>query len=180
MRCSLWLTTTLTLGLLTSAVLTGCASVSTRTPTPTESVSREAGLLSLGTNQHLLNSTGEAITVVNVVSDTNQGMGVVEPGGTASAEGSNFGSDVEFNVTFVNGVTMKFRAHNPPYGMGYPVLMGDTCGEVSYHADETRFRSFGEHGITIKRLPDDDWKQFRITFTPTPAESATDWEWCEK
>ena len=134
---------------------------------------------------NLLNSTGETITVAADVSDTNQGMGAVQPGKTASAEGTHFGRDVELTVTFNDGTSLELLAHNPPWGMGYPVLQGEIlqggrCGEVSYEADETKFWFFqqyknsAQHGFTIKRLPDDDWKQFRIIFTPTPTEGATD------
>jgi len=133
---------------------------------------------------NVLNSTGEVITVAADVSDTNQGMGDVQPGETASAEGTHFGHDVDLTVTFEDGTSMKLEAHNPPWPMGYPVLQGEWCGEVSYKADETKFWFFqqyknsAQHGFTIKRLPDDDWKQFRIIFTPTPPEGATDFEAC--
>jgi hypothetical protein len=129
---------------------------------------------------NILNSTGEVIKVAADVSDSNQGMGNVATGETASAEGTHFGRDVELTVTFKDGTSMKFAAHNPPWGMGYPVLTGEWCEQVSYEADETKFWLFqqyknsAQHGFTIKRLPDDDWKQFRITFTPTPTEGATD------
>ena len=129
---------------------------------------------------NVLNSTGEAITVAADVSDTNQGMGVVQPGETASAEGTNFETDVKLTVTFNDGTSLKLWAYNPPWGVGYPILQGDRCETTTYKADETKFwfiqqyKNSAQHGFTIKRLPDDDWKQFRITFTPTPTEGATD------
>ena len=184
MKLSPRTTFTFTLGLLTAAVLAGCASTPTSTPTPSAGVSREAGILSIGTNVNVLNSTGEAITVAADVSDTNQGMGVVQPGETASAEGTNFEADVKLTVTFNDGTSMKFEALNPPWGAGWPVLQTEWCRERSYKADETKFwfiqqyKNSAQHGFTIKRLPDDDWKQFRIIFTPTPTEGATDVQAC--
>ena len=184
MKLSHRTTATFTLGLLTAAVLTGCATTPTSTPTPSAGVSREAGILSIGTNVNVLNSTGEAITVAADVSDTNQGMGVVQPGETASAEGTNFETDVKLTVTFNDGTSLKLWAYNPPWGVGYPILQGDRCETTTYKADETKFwfiqqyKNSAQHGFTIKRLPDDDWKQFRITFTPTPTEGATDLQAC--
>ena len=183
MKLSPRTTITFTLGLLMAGLTTGCATTPTSTPTPSTGVSREAGILSIGTNVNVLNSTGETITVAADISDTNQGMGAVQPGKTASAEGTNFENDVQLTVTFNDSTSMKFEAHNPPWGMGYPILTGEWC-ESTYKADETKFwfiqqyKNSTQHGFTIKRLPDDDWKQFRITFTPTPTEGATDLQAC--
>ena len=87
---------------------------------------------------NVLNSTGETITVAADISDTNQGMGAVQPGETASAEGTNFGRDVELTVTFNDGTSLIFKALNPPWGAGYPVLRGVGCRERRYQADETK------------------------------------------
>ena len=132
---------------------------------------------------NVLNSTGEAITVAADVSDTNQGMGVVQPGETASAEGTNSGggADVLLTFTFNDGTSMKLLAYNPAWAVGWPELRSEPlCVHGRYEADDTKFwfiqqyKNSTQHGFTIKRLPDDDWKQFRIIFTPTPTEGATD------
>ena len=136
------------------------------------------------TNLQLVNNSGKTINVVSQRSDSSRGLGPILDGGTASAEGTKtFGYDVRVNVNFIGGDSFTLSATNP--STRPPVVNGgDDCGDISFNVgDENNYffqkdKNSTKHGFTIKRLPDDKWKQFRIIFTPTPTEGATDVQAC--
>ena len=167
-------TATLTLGLLTVGLLAGCATAPTTTPTPVVSASREAAWGLDGTNLRLVNNSGVEITVVEDYSDSNSGLGVIPNGGIASVERTAFvGEDVGVQVRFADGRSTDIRASNPIDGDKPPyVTNGSSCGKIEFLVGDQRDYSIGVHGITVKRLPDDGWKQFQVTFTSTVAEGS--------
>ena len=164
------LATTFTYGLFAVGLLAGCTTTSTSTPSPSVSASREAAWGLDGTNLQLVNNSGKTITVVSQRSDSSRGLGPILDGGTASAEGTKtFDYDVRVNVNFIGGDSFTLSATNP--STRQPVVNGgDDCGDISLNVgDENNYffqkdKNSTKHGFTIKRLPDDNWKQFQITF----------------
>ena len=164
------LATTFTCGLFAVGLLAGCTTTSTSTPSPSVSVSREAVWGLDSTNLQLVNNSGKTITVVSKRSDSSRGLGPIRDGGTASAEGSTTSEyDVAVNVNFIGGDSFTLSATNRPFKP--PVVHGgDGCGDISLNVgDENNYffqkdKNSTQHGFTIKRLPDDDWKQFQVTF----------------
>jgi hypothetical protein len=134
------------------------------------SASREAAWGLKGANLQLVNNSGADINVVSEKSDSSRGLGPILDGETASVEGTfALGYDVKVNVNFIGGDSFTLSAANrstrPPVVNG-----GDDCGDISLNVgDENNYffqkdRESTKHGFTIKRLPDDDWKQFQVTF----------------
>jgi hypothetical protein len=168
-------TATFTLGILTAGPLAGCTTIPTSTPSPSVSASREAAWGLEGTNLQLVNNSGADITVVKYYSDSNSGPDVIPNGGTASAEGTAFqGVDTGVRVRFADGKLADIQASNQLVASPY-VTNGEGCGKIGFGVGDQRDYFIGEvQGITVKRLPDDDWKQFQVTFTATIAEASTD------
>ena len=174
MKLSPRTTATFTLGLLTVGLLAGCATTPTSTPSPSVSASREAAWGLKGTNLQLVNNSGANITVVSKRSDSSRGLGPIRDGGTASAEGtSGGGDDVDVQVRFADDTLVDIRASNPIDDIPF-VGHGGYCKRIRFYVGGQRDYVIGEvHGITVKRLPDDDWKQFQVTFTANVAEGST-------
>ena len=167
------LATTFTCGLFTVGLLAGCATTPTSTPSPSVSASREAAWGLKGTNLQLVNNSGKTINVLNKRSDSSLRLGEILNGGTASAEGtSGGGDDVDVQVRFADDTLVDIRASNPIDGIPFVGLAG-YCKRISFSVGGQRDYVIGEvHGITVKRLPDDDWKQFQVTFTANVAEGS--------
>ncbi len=179
-------TTTLTFGLLLAGLLTGCAATGTSAPaaSPSASVPREAAPIRIkGVNFQIVNNSGTAINLVNLETTPMSIVGTIEDGGTGSASGkATFGEDVEVVFGFPDGDTLKLRGYN---GVFLPYVReggggrgGETglCGpnEFTENAEgDYYFGVRGDRGVTIKRLPDDDWKQFLITFTASKSANST-------
>ena len=176
-------TITFTLGLLTVWILAGCGGQTTGAtgemsiqPAP---ASREAYWGIDGTNLQLVNNSGWDITVVEYESSTNSGHKVIKDGETASAEGTAFtGYDVSVTVRFKGGVESKIQAGNPIDGEPY-VKNGVKCLEIPLLVGEEHDYVIKDglmnlQGITVKRLPDDNWKQLEVTFTATKSPDSTD------
>ena len=166
------------MGMLLAGLLVGCASTATSAPasSPSVSNSRQAGVFTKSTNVRVVNSTGESINVVSTRSDTSEGFGDLAPGGTASAEGSSLlDYDVKLTVTYPDGHLLKFGVSNSAVGNAYVHDDSDTsylCLNQGYGEGGIANWSTGKHGVTIERLPNDSWIQFRITFTRTIAGDA--------
>ena len=167
-------TTTFTLGLLMAGFLAGCASTPTSTPTPAMSVSREAAGALKGVNLALVNNSGTVINVVSGRSDSSEGLGKISNGGKANAEGTTSnGEDVILTVEISGAKTMELLAVNGLW-QSPALAAGRTCQYVFYSEGDTRNWANGKYGITVERLPDDKWKQFRITFTTSHDVGAAD------
>lgn len=167
-------TTTFTLGLLMAGFLAGCATTPTSTPTPAMSVSREAAGALKGVNLALVNNSGTVINVVSGRSDSSEGLGKISNGGKANAEGTTSnGEDVILTVEISGAKTMELLAVNGLW-QSPALAAGRTCQYVFYSEGDTRNWANGKYGITVERLPDDKWKQFRITFTTSHAVGAAD------
>ena len=169
------LATTFTCGLFAVGLLAGCTTTSTSTPSPSVSASREAAWGLDGTNLQLVNNSGANITVVKYYSDSNSGPDVIPNGGTASAEGTAFaGDDTGVRVRFADGKLADIKASNQLSGTPY-VTNGEGCGKIIFGVGDQRdYVIGGVQGITVKRLPDDDWKQFQVTFTATKSQGSPD------
>ena len=189
MKLSPRTTITFTLGLLTVGLLAGCGGQTTVAhgemsiqtsaavreaaplPSPSASPSPEEAWGMLGVNLQLVNNSGRAINVLSKRSDSSLRLGDIPNGGTASVEGTfAIGYDVEVNVDFLDGTKFTLSAANTANS---PIVK--TCtGESEFKENEQQDYNFHDHGITIKRLFDDDWKQFLVTFTPTVPKFARD------
>jgi hypothetical protein len=143
------------------------------------SASREAAWGLEGTNLQLVNNSGADINVVSKRSDSSLRLGNIPNGGTASVEGTfAFGYDVEVNVNFIGGDSFTLSATN--ITLSEPKINGgDDCGIILFKVgDENNYffqkdRESTKHGFTIKRLPDDDWKQFQVTFMVAQSADST-------
>ena len=178
-------TTTLTFGLLLAGLLTGCAATGTSAPaaSPSASVPREAAPIRIkGVNFQIVNNSGTAINLVNLETTPMSIVGTIEDGGTGSASGkATFGEDVEVVFGFPDGDTLKLRGYNgamfnPEVREGRMRAVLELCGpnEFAENAEGNYYLGVrGDRGVTIKRLPDDDWKQFLITFTASKSASST-------
>jgi hypothetical protein len=168
------LATTLTFGLFALGLLAGCATTPTSTPTPTVSVAREAAGALKGVNLALVNNSGTVINVVSGRSDSSEGLGDIPNEGKANAEGTTSnGEDVILTVKISGAKTMELLAVNGLW-QSPALAAGRTCQYVFYSEGDTRNWANGKYGITVERLPDDKWKQFRITFTTSHDVGAAD------
>ena len=168
-------TTTLTLGLLMVGFIAGCGSTATSSPAPIPStgVSRNAAWGLDGTNLQLVNNSGSTITVVNLVSDSSHGLGGLENDGTASAEGTKaLGYDVRVDVIFPDKQRFTLSATNRA-GVPPDVNAGEDCGDIPFVDGAENDYFVQDHGVNITRLPDNGWKQFRVTFTATRSAVST-------
>lgn len=177
-------TTTLTFGLLLAGLLAGCAATGTSTPSasPSSSIPREAAPIRIkGVNFQIVNNSGTAINLVNLETDPMSIVGTIEDGGAGSASGkATFGEDVFVDFGFPDGDTLKLRGYNgvflPYVREGRMRAVLEPCGpnEFTENAEGNYYFGVrGDRGVTIKRLPDDAWKQFLITFTASKSASST-------
>lgn len=134
-------------------------------------------------NFQIVNNSGTAINLVNLETEPMSIVGTIEDGGTGSASGkAMFGEDVEVDLGFLDGDTLKLRGYNGvaflPYVREGRRRVGETglCGPNEFAENDEGnfyFGVRGDRGVTIKRLPDDSWKQFLITFTASKSASST-------
>jgi len=132
----------------------------------------------------IVNNSGTAINLVNLETTPMSIVGTIEDGGTGSASGRvSFGEDVEVDFGFLDGDTLRLMGYNgvtflPYVREGGGGRGGETglCGPNEFYENEEGNYYFGvrgDRGVTIKRLPDDAWKQFLITFTASKSASST-------
>ena len=178
MKLSPRTTTAFTLALVTAGLLAGCATTPTSTPAPSVSVSREAAWGLRGTNVLLVNNSGQTINLTSVVSDSSNGLGVVNNGGTARIEGTSpavqvgGAKDVVIGVRFSENDTLELKVTN--LLVGSPRVTVSGCDGTDYAVGEKQDWNFKGRGITVERRADDEWIQFAITFTATKAETSPD------
>jgi len=174
-------TLTLTLGLLTVGLLAGCGGQTTGAlggvSIQTASPPRQAAGLPYGSYWNLANDSGETITITDLDPESSDsvGLGQIPTGGTAYIEGGNI-PNVRLEVTFPD--TQSFRLIGDSSGEGgEPIVKteGDLCGQITYLKIGSAANWFYKnHGFTIKREPDTDLFQLRITFTKSKASGSTD------
>ena len=181
MKLSPRTTATFTLGLLTVGLLAGCGGQTTVAPgemsIQTASPSREAAGLAYGSYWNLANDSGETITITDLDpgSSDSVGLGPIPTGGTAYIEGGNI-PNVQLEVAFPD--TQSFRLIGDSSGGegGEPIVKteGDLCGWITLEIGSAANWFYKNHGFTIKREPDTDHFQLRITFTKSKASGSRD------
>ena len=180
MKLSPRTTLTLTLGLLTVGLLAGCGGQTTVAPggvsIQTASPSRKAAGLPYGSYWNLANDSGETITITDLDpgGSDSVGLGPIPTGGTAYIEGGNI-PNVQLEVTFPD--TQSFRLIGDSSGEGgEPIVKteGDLCGWITLKIGSAANWFYKNHGFTIKREPDTDLFQLRITFTKSKASGSRD------
>lgn len=132
----------------------------------------------LGTRVCIVNSSSQTPVVAFQRKDTADFEGALPPGGRACAEGTFFmGNDVEGTLALASPVaSMQVQGSNPWMGPPGTVVNqsdGVFCtGGISmdvgdyYTWDDTVVQ------YTVKRLPDDQWKEFTVTMQDTAKPSA--------
>lgn len=126
------------------------------------------------TNVCVDNQSGVTLSVTFTTYDTRQrDTSELRNNVKTCAEGTFIGKpDVTGTVAKAGGgETVSFAARN--YMMGYPQLqLGDKSGRCGYYDPDfgvgnTRVADDGNLRFTVTRDPDTNWKQFRITVSPT-------------
>jgi hypothetical protein len=144
--------------------------------------SREAG--NLGTRICVLNSWTEKIAVQYTKKDTDTGTGPLQPGMQSCAEGTmvTYG-DVEGILAFPEPArALFFQANNPAYlppafllaqfGVNdpQPSEPDTVCMDNAYKVGDSQFWDNGTIRVSIKRLPDDGWKEFILIIEPSQGQ----------
>ena len=157
------------MGLALTSMLLGCGSTGTATPatTPSAGPTRHAAeLWGKGSAVKLVNSTDESINVVSSISDTSSGLGDLQPGKAATAEGTFFGPDLRLAASVAGGTAIAFSWSEES------LVVGNTICYTIFEVGEKHDYLIENHGFSVERLPDDDWYQFLVTFTQTIAADA--------
>ena len=147
-------------------VITGCSSSPDRAAAPAEP-SLDQG--NLGVMVCVQNDSSEQFRMSLRKGDSYDGGDVLEPGKKSCGEGTNWaGDDVWLGPTFYRGqrtFTPLIIGDNPWAGKPTAyVHKGAACTNKSgFDVDETRSWDSGLVKFTIKRLPDNSWKQFLVT-----------------
>jgi hypothetical protein len=123
----------------------------------------------LGTRICVINNSSQSPAVQFSKKDTATFEGVVSSGGEACAEGTFFiGNDVEGSIVMSQPVaSMTFTGTNPWAGLPGTVVYqsgGRFCtGGASMEIGSYFYWDDAVVRYTVKRLPDDQWKEFTIT-----------------
>jgi hypothetical protein len=156
------------------AGLSGCSS--------SEEEARQAG--NLGTRICILNSWTEKVSVRYTKKDTDTGTGPLGPGMQSCAEGTmvTYG-DVEGILVFPEPArALFFSANNPLYlypsftlaqfGVNdpQPSEPDTVCTENGFKVGDSVLWDNGTIRVSIKRLPDDQWKEFILIIEPSQGQ----------
>ena len=143
--------------------------------------SRQAGVL--GSRVCILNSWTEKVGVVYRVKDTDTGTGPLGPSMQSCAEGTGADTDVGGDLTFPAPIpALQFWAAN--YWTGAPNFgldeynSNDTtlatkafnCFYEGFVVGQTRVYDNGTIRISVKRLSDDQWKEFSVIIEPSQGQ----------
>ena len=141
----------------------------------------------LGTRICIVNSWTQSVNVTYGQKDTSTQEGDIPPGSQSCAEGTRFnGSDVDGVILLPEPVLpFAFTASNPWFGAPSAYIQQlqgrDPSQDGWYNAynctsrsgmdvGEARFWDNGAERITIKRLGDDQWKEFLLTIEPSQGQ----------
>jgi hypothetical protein len=158
------------------AGVSGCSS--------SDEASRDAG--NLGTRICILNSWTETVSVQYTKRDTDTGTGPLKPGMQSCAEGTSIPYDVLGVMVFPAPTrALFFEATNPFFGAPWANIsqayvndppdptdqrLANGCIVGNYEVGTTRLWDNGTMRISIKRLPDDQWKEFILIIEPSQGQ----------
>jgi hypothetical protein len=140
--------------------------------------SRQAG--NLGTRVCIINNWTDTVSIKYTIKDTSTREGDLPPGEQSCAEGTMaWGCDVNGAIAFPElGLSAEFSAYNPwvqapgAY-INWRTFNGQApaayCDEKlqTWAVGDAPTWSKGAVGVNVKRLPDDQWKEFLITVQPS-------------
>ena len=139
----------------------------------------------LGTRICIVNSWTETVNVTYDLKDTSIGEGDIRPGYQSCAEGTRFDfTDVGGDLVLPDPAQpFEFSATNPWFGapyahisqredpsLGYQLMYHLCTSESGFDVGATRLWDNGTMRITIKRLPDDQWKEFTLVIEPSQGQ----------
>jgi hypothetical protein len=144
--------------------------------------SRQAG--NLGTRVCILNSWSEKVGVEYINKDTDTGTGPLGPSMQSCAEGTGqMLGDVTGELTFPEPIpALGFSANNPwtgaprfglaEFNSNDPKRRDGTtnCFDEGFVVGDTRVYDNGTFRLSVKRLPDDQWKEFSVIIEPSQGQ----------
>ena len=144
--------------------------------------SRQAG--NLGTRVCILNSWTEKVGVEYINKDTDTGTGPLGPSMQSCAEGTGqMLEEVGGELTFPAPTpALGFSANNPwtgaprfglsEFNSNDPKIRngGVNCFDESFVVGQTRVYDNGTFRLSVKRLSDDQWKEFSVVIEPSQGQ----------
>jgi hypothetical protein len=140
--------------------------------------SRQAG--NLGTRVCIINNWTDTVSIKYAIKDTSTREGDLPPGEQSCAEGTMaWECDVNGAIVFPKlGLSAEFSVYNPWAGapgayINWTTFNGQApaayCDEKlqGWDVGDPSTWSKGPVGVTVTRLPDDQWKEFLITVQPS-------------